>query len=181
MPAATKEPNKQNTLASSATEQAFVQLIAEHQGLIHKVCHMYTREENARSDLFQEIVLQLWRAYGSFRGQAKITTWMYRVALNTAISGLRKEKRRPQASDLDVQTLQIPQAPYDPDQEEKRRYLYQAIAQLSEVEKAIVMLYLEEHSYDEIAEVIGITRNHVGVKLNRIKTKLAKLITPHFN
>jgi RNA polymerase sigma-70 factor (ECF subfamily) len=168
-------------LAATATEQEFVQLISEHQGLIHKVCHMYTREEQARNDLFQEIVLQLWRAYGSFRGQAKITTWMYRVALNTAISGLRKEKRRPQTGELDPQVLQLPQASYDPDQEEKRRYLYRAIAQLSEVEKAIVMLYLEEHSYDEIAEVIGITRNHVGVKLNRIKAKLAKLITPHFS
>ena len=131
-------------------------------------------------DLFQEILLQLWRAYDSFRGQSKITTWMYRVALNTAISGYRKQKRRPQQNSLTVEELQIAVEEYDQEWEEKRKFLYKAINQLSEVEKAIVMLYLEGQSYDEIAEIIGITRTHVGVKLNRIKTKLKKILIPHF-
>ena len=161
-------------------EQAFVSLISTHQGIIHKVCSMYCNETNARKDLFQEILLQLWRAYDSFRGQSKITTWMYRVALNTAISGYRKQKRRPFQDTLTVAELQIPVEEYDIEWEEKRNYLYKAINQLSEVEKAIIMLYLEGQSYDEIAEIIGITRTHVGVKINRIKKKLKKILVPHF-
>lgn len=162
-------------------EKAFIELIAEHQGLIHKVCSMYCDEADDRHDLFQEVVLQLWRAYGSFRGEAKVSTWMYRIALNTAISGFRKHKRRPQGESLSQQMVDIPYQGPDPDWEEKRRFLHQAIGQLSEVEKAIVMLHLEDHSYDEIAEIVGITRNYVGVKLNRIKEKLRKIMVPHFS
>ena len=162
-------------------EQAFIQLISAHQGLIHKVCNMYCDLEEDRYDLFQEIVLQLWRAYGSFRGDAKISTWMYRISLNTAISGFRKQKRRPKTEESLLQATEIPASMPDPDWDEKRRFLYKAIGQLSEVEKAIVMLHLEDHSYDEIAEIVGITRNYVGVKLNRIKDKLRKIMVPHFS
>lgn len=142
---------------------------------------MYCDQEEERRDLFQEVVLQLWRAYDSFRGQAKVSTWMYRIALNTAITGFRKQKRRPHMETLPDSSTVLPS--YDPDyeQDEKRKLLYQAIDQLSEIEKAIVMLHLEDHSYDEIAEIVGITSNHVGVKLNRIKGKLRKIMVPHFN
>jgi RNA polymerase sigma factor (sigma-70 family) len=162
-------------------EQRFIDLISTHQGLIHKVCSMYCDHEEERRDLFQEVVLQLWRAYDGFRGQAKISTWMYRIALNTAITGFRKQKRRPLLETLPDSSALLPS--YDPDyeQDEKRKLLYQAINQLSEIEKAIVMLHLEDHSYDEIAEIVGITRNHVGVKLNRIKGKLRQIMVPHFN
>jgi RNA polymerase sigma factor (sigma-70 family) len=162
-------------------EETFIALISTHQGLIHKVCSMYCDQEEERRDLFQEVVLQLWRAYDSFRGQAKVSTWMYRIALNTAITGFRKRKRRPQMETLPDSSTALPS--YDPDyeQDEKRQLLYQAINQLSEIEKAIVMLHLEDHSYDEIAEIVGITSNHVGVKLNRIKGKLRKIIVPHFS
>ena len=155
-------------------------MITQHQGIIHKVCGMYCHREEERKDLFQDIVLQLWRAYDSFKGDSKLSTWMYRVALNTAISGFRKQKRKPEQTPLSDQILQIAHATGDPDWEEKRTFLYQAINHLSEVEKAIVMLHLEEHSYEEIAEIIGITINYVGVKLNRIKAKLKKLLQPHF-
>lgn len=151
-----------------------------HQGIIHKVCGMYGKHEEARRDLFQDIVLQLWRAYDSFKGESKISTWMYRVALNTAISGFRKQKRKPEQTSLSDKAYQIAYKLPDADQEEKRVFLYKAIEQLSEVEKGIVMLYLEDHSYDEIAEIIGITPNYVGVKLNRIKGRLKKILQPHF-
>ena len=140
---------------------------------------MYCNAEDVKADLFQEIVLQLWRAYGSFQGKAKITTWMYRVALNTAISGFRKQSRKPEHYAISDREMEIPQIESKPDLAEETKWLYMAIDQLSEVEKAIIMLYLEEHSYDEIAEIIGITRTHVGVKINRIKTKLRKIMMPH--
>lgn len=139
---------------------------------------MYCDTADDRRDLFQEVVLQLWRGYPSFKEQSKITTWMYRVALNTAITGLRKRKRRP--NHLDLETAEyVPMPQGNVDSPEEVLFLYKAITQLSEVERAITMLYLEEHSYDEIAEIIGITANNVGVKINRIKVKLRKLLTPH--
>ena len=141
---------------------------------------MYCDLPEARRDLFQEIVLQLWRAFGSFKGQSRISTWMYRVALNTAISSFRKQKRKPEQYAISERELNIPYQDVDPEKEEKKRFLYQAINQLSEVEKAIIMLHLEDHSYEEIGQIIGITSTHVGVKLNRIKGKLKKIITPLF-
>jgi RNA polymerase sigma-70 factor (ECF subfamily) len=163
-------------------EQGFIDLISTHQRLIHKVCSMYCDLEEERRDLFQEVVLQLWRAYDSYRGQAKLSTWIYRIALNTAITGFRKQTRRPQLTPLsDSLGGALPSYLPDHETEEKRTVLYQAIAQLSEIEKAIVMLHLEDHSYEEIADIMGITRNHVGVKLNRIKEKLRKIMVPHFS
>ncbi len=161
-------------------EQAFVALIETHQGIIHKVCRLYAFGEAEREDLFQEIVLQLWRNYRSYSGKAKISTWMYRVALNTAISALRKKERRPNLNSNEPLPFGLAERIQDPDLAEKRQFLYRAIEQLSEIERAIVLLYLEDHSYDEISQIIGITSNNVGVKLNRIKVKLKKKISPHF-
>lgn len=165
---------------SPHTEQEFVELVNDHQGIIHKVCSMYCDHEDERKDLFQEIILQLWRAFGSYKGESKFTTWMYRVALNTAISGFRKKKRRPEYQALTENEFGITWEDEGLEKREQTKFLYQAIEQLSEIEKAIVMLYLEDHSYDDIAQIMGITRNHVGVKLNRIKGKLKKTLVPHF-
>jgi len=161
-------------------EQGFIELIGQHQGLIHKVSNMYCDREEDRHDLFQEIVLQLWRAYGNFKGESKISTWMYRIALNTAISGFRKHTRRPKTTSMDELGPAMPSYEPDREKEEKRQFLHQAISQLSEVEKAIIMLHLEDHSYQEIAEIVGITSNHVGVKISRIKNRLKKILVPHF-
>ncbi len=160
-------------------QEPFLEIISTHQGIIHKVCRIYARNEDDRADLFQEIVLQLWRAFDSFKGESKISTWMYRVALNTAISGVRKAFRRPVLSSLDDQPILAVADYADPDKEEDLRLLHQAINRLSDIERAIVLLYLEEQSYEEISEVIGITPNYVGVKLNRIKQKLKDLLSPH--
>ena len=153
----------------------FLQMLNENQRLIRKVCHLYGRDENGKDDLYQEIVIQLWKSYGSFRGKSKFSTWIYRIALNTAISDLRKKKR---SIDLSFPEF-IPKddsATDDLTKEEHLKQLYTAIAKLSELEKAIVMLYLDEKSYDEMEEILGINNGNLRVKMNRIKDKL-KTIT----
>ena len=156
-------------------EKNFISLINEHQGLIHKVCIMYENDQDVRNDLFQEIVLQLWKSFPSFRGESKITTWMYRIALNTAISGLRKQFRRVKTEDLRELHLNITDVS-DVNLEDDFQKLQCAIRQLPEIERAMIMMALEEISYEEIAETIGITQNNVRVRMNRIREKLKKIM-----
>ena len=160
-----------------AEEKKFISLINEHQGLIHKVCIMYENDPDVRNDLFQEIVLQLWKSFSSFRGESKISTWMYRIALNTAISGYRKQTRLLKTEDLREMHLNISDAGSD-DHDENFQKLQWAIRQLSEIERAMIMMALEEIPYEEIAETIGITQNNVRVRMNRIREKLKKLMCP---
>jgi RNA polymerase sigma-70 factor, ECF subfamily len=158
-------------------ENKFIKLINEHQGLIHKVCIMYESDRDVRNDLFQEIVLQLWRSFPSFRGESKITTWMYRIALNTAISGYRKQTRNVKTEDLKQMHFNISEQYSADDGEENVQRLQWAIRQLSDIERAMVMMSLDEISYDEIAETIGITQNNVRVRMNRIREKLRRIMT----
>jgi RNA polymerase sigma-70 factor, ECF subfamily len=157
-------------------EKNFISLINEHQGLIHKVCIMYEDDPDVRDDLFQEVVLQLWKSFPSFRGESKISTWMYRIALNTAISGFRKQSRRVKTEDLRELHLNISDIGAGIDHEEDFQRLQWAIRQLSEIDRAMIMMALEEISYEEIAETIGITQNNVRVRMNRIREKLKKLM-----
>ena len=123
--------------------------------------------------MFQEIVLQLWKSFPTFRGESKLSTWMYRIALNTTISGFRKKRiTTTELSSISYQLQDI----VTPRQEEEMKALYAAIEKLTDVEKSIVLLYLEDKPYDEIADITGITANYVAVKMNRIKEKLRKLI-----
>jgi RNA polymerase sigma factor (sigma-70 family) len=156
-------------------EKDFVEMINVHRGIIYKVCNLYCHEEEDKKDLFQEIVLQLWKAFPSFKNESLNTSWMYRVALNTAISNFRKESKKPDRKSISDAEFQIPDINFS-DENEKLHLLKQAIEKLSEIEKAIIMLYLEDKSYDEITEIIGISNSNVGVRLNRIKTKLEKII-----
>jgi RNA polymerase sigma-70 factor (ECF subfamily) len=157
-------------------EKKFLSLITDHQGLIHKVCLMYESDREARNDLFQEIVLQLWKSFHTFRGESKITTWMYRIALNTAISGYRKRNRIIKTEDLSELHFNISEHYSSDDPEENGQRLQAAIRQLSEIERAMIMMALEEIPYEEIAETIGITQNNVRVRMNRIREKLRKLM-----
>jgi len=157
-------------------EKKFVNLINEHQGLIHKVCIMYEHDIDLRDDLFQEIVLQLWKSFNSFRGEAKFTTWMYRIALNTAISGFRKESRKVKTEDLREKHFNISDHIHRDEREDDFLKLQWAIRQLSEIERAMIMMALEEIPYEEIAETIGITQNNVRVRMNRIREKIKKLM-----
>lgn len=141
-----------------------------------KVCRVYARDVHERQDLFQEIVIQLWKAYPNFKGQSKVSTWMYKVAIYTAITGLRKQKSFIRYSD----PQELPQTdihvPYDDTKEKQLEELYRAITQLNEIEKAIVMLYLEGKSYEEMEEIMGISSGNLRVKVNRIKDKLKQII-----
>ncbi|MBG9377595.1 sigma-70 family RNA polymerase sigma factor [Panacibacter sp. DH6] len=156
----------------------FLSLINQHQNIIHKVCNIYMHDAADKEDLFQEITLQAWNAYKNFRGDAKFSTWLYRVALNTAISFYRKEKRKPV---FEFSANEFPERAEESNEiEEQMQAMYAAIATLSKIDKALVMLYLEDYSYDEIGNMLGITANNVAVKMNRIKTKLKEESKKHY-
>ncbi|MBE9047747.1 sigma-70 family RNA polymerase sigma factor [Pleurocapsales cyanobacterium LEGE 10410] len=157
-------------------EEEFINLVNESQGIIHKVCRMYCDDEIHRKDLFQEIVLQLWKSYPSFRGDSKFSSWMYRVALNVAIQDFRKEKKRKY---LFLESVDFREPSINPDTEindERIAALYKAIAQLDKIERAIMILHLDEVTNEEIADIVGITQNYVRVKMTRIRRKLAETI-----
>lgn len=157
-------------------EKEFISLVNESQGIIHKVCRMYCDDEIHRKDLFQEIVLQLWKSYPSFRGDSKFSSWMYRVALNVAIQDFRKEKKRKY---LFLESVDFREPSINPDTEindERIAALYKAIAQLDKIERAIMILHLDEVTNEEIADIVGITQNYVRVKMTRIRRKLAVII-----
>jgi RNA polymerase sigma-70 factor (ECF subfamily) len=157
-------------------EKEFLDMINNHRGIIYKVCHLYGNEKAYREDLFQEIVLQLWRSFPNFRKESLLTTWMYRVALNTAISQFRKDVKKPERQSLSRAEFQIPDISFLNEENDQTTLLNKAIQQLTRIERALVMLYLEEKSYREISDIMGITQSNVGVKLNRIKVKLEKII-----
>lgn len=156
------------------TEQEFLSVIKEYERVIYKVCYLYTSRNATLNDLYQDVVLNLWRAYPKFRGECKISTWIYRIALNTCISFIRKEKNVPE-----IVTL----TPYESEwmTEEQDSFqlmlkeLYYLIGQLGQLDKSIILLYLEEKSYEEISEITGLTVTNVATKLNRIKEKLRKI------
>ncbi len=157
-------------------EREFLEIIKNNQGIIHKVCNIYCDDQDDRDDLFQEIVAQLWKSYPSFRKESKFSTWMYRVALNTAITSFKKTKRRPDQSRLTYENFQIKDENYDTETEDNIKLLHRAVSQLTGVEKSIILLFLEDKKYEEIAEITGITQNYVRVKMNRIKKKLKKFM-----
>ena len=150
-------------------------MVNEHRGMLYKVCRMYCFTEPDRQDLFQEIVIQLWRSYPGFRGEAKFSTWLYRIALNTAISGLRKQHRLITPTDPEQLPTELQDIQYPAEKDEQLQQLYAAIEKLTEVEKALTMLYLEDKTYLEMEEILGISQNNLRVKMNRIKEKLRKI------
>ncbi|MCC2547884.1 sigma-70 family RNA polymerase sigma factor [Hymenobacter sp. BT175] len=166
------------SFAAPATD--FVAVINEYQPLLRRVCRLYCAGADDQQDLFQEVVLQLWRAWPGYQPQAgaKLSTWLYRVALNVAISNLRQQTRRPVQSNLEEEALHLAMVS-DPDgyEPEEMAALYRAIDRLSDVDKAFVLLYLEERTYEEMADILGITQNNVRVKMHRVQDKIRQLLT----
>lgn len=156
-------------------KREFTELIEKNQGIIFKVSGMYCENEACKEDLFQEILLQLWKSYPTYNQQAKFSTWMYRVALNTAFSQFRKIKH----SRTKV-IYEIPENIQDDNGYEEKttreKILHQAIGRLKMTEKSIIILYLDGYPYEEIADIIGISVSNVGVKINRIKSKLQRIL-----
>ncbi len=158
-------------------EKEFLDIVRNNQGIIHKVCNIYCDTEEDRNDLVQEILAQLWKSFPSFRNESKFTTWMYRVALNTAITTFKKQKRQPDRCPLTLCDYQIADDIVTSETEEHLRLLREAVSKLTGIEKYIIVLFLEDKDYEEIAEITGITQNYVRVKMNRIKKKLKLLMT----
>ena len=145
----------------------------EHRGIVHHICTLYTNEKEDRNDLFQEILFQLWKSFKSFQNQSKFSTWLYRVALNTAISHLRKNKKMSFTTLDAVENIAMDSTEKI---DEEIQLMYRSIQKLGKIDRAIVMLYLEERTYDEIADILGITTSNVGVRINRVKSRLEKMM-----
>ena len=157
------------------TKEEFFQNIKENEGIIYKVARLYADSAEDQKDVYQEIVYQLWKSYPSFKKNSKISTWMYRVALNTAISNLKKEKRKGIQVPIDNSLLNR-MAEIDTVMEERITLLYAHIKKLSIVENGIILLHLEGKNYDEIAAITGFTSTNIGTRLTRIKNKLKSQI-----
>ena len=154
-------------------QRIFDEWLAQHRGLFFKVVHAYAFTPHDREDLFQEVATQVWESVPGFRGESKVTTWIYRVALYTAMSWSKKEKRyrdRHRAMSDGEQILLQDDAHGNPQLD----WLYEQIGQLDKVDRSLTVLMLDGYKYKEIAETLGITESHVGVKLNRIKKKLTE-------
>lgn len=153
----------------------FTQAIKEHEALIYKVSLLYTNSFQDREDLYQEIVFQLWKSFDSFNELSKLSTWMYRVAMNTAIYHLKKSKRKIGTTPIEPIVEKIADHK-DNLEEERLKLLHEHIQKLDLLEKGIILLYLEGKSHEEIAEIIGISISNVGTKISRIKKKLKSQI-----
>lgn len=163
------------------SEQKFVQIIKENDGRIKHLCRSYVDRIDHQKDLYQEIVIQVWKSLPSFKGDAKMSTWIYRLAINTAISFVRRKKSREKyysayKSEKEGREDTVSASATRHEEDEQVDELYEAIGQLNASEKAIINMYLEEFSYQEISYVMDITENYVGVKLNRIKKKLSNIL-----
>ncbi|NOU45688.1 MAG: sigma-70 family RNA polymerase sigma factor [Bacteroidales bacterium] len=150
--------------------KSFIEIINQNIGITHKVARIYFRESEDREDVIQEMMYQLWKSYPSFSGQSKFSTWMYSVCLNTAIT-YRKKYVSHSNQPLNIEHYQYELPDYE-DEEDGIRQLFKAIANLSVLNKAVILLYLESMSYEEIAEVTGLAKSNVSIRLVRIKKEL---------
>ena len=139
-------------------EKNFLNDFEKNQNIVHKICRIYTTNQDEHNDLFQEITIQVWKNYSKFRGEAKFSTWMYRVALNTAISLFRKSKRKIKTQDFSDVSFKIKSVDYDDTKDKQLKALYHGIRGLNDIEKALMFLYLEDKPYKEIAEDFGYYR-----------------------
>lgn len=161
------------TPINDSIEQEFLSVVREYERVIYKVCYLYTTKNAPLGDLYQEVVLNIWKAYPKFRKECKVSTWIYRIALNTCISFIRKEKNIPELVTLSREADWMTED-RDP-LAEMLRELYRLINHLGQLDKSIILLYLEEKSYEEIGEITGLTVTNVATKLSRIKDKLKKM------
>ena len=163
---------KRNQLIISlmeASEREFASIVRKHKNIIYTVCYMFSKDEDEVSDLFQEILINLWKGYEKFRGDSSLNSWIYKVSLNTCISADRKKKKMGKKVDLSVGSNLYE----DTDQDTKQiRQLYDRISKLGVIDRAIVLLWLDNLSYDEIGEIVGISTKNVSVKLVRIREQL---------
>ncbi len=159
----------------SDQQREFLDLVEAHQGIVHRVSALYAERAAEREDLQQEILMQLWRSFPSFRGGSRFSTWMYRVALNTALMARRSRRARPAATPLSE--TNPPVADRTPGSDPDVERLQRCIRRLRELDRAVILLYLEQHTHEEIAELTGLGRKNVGVRIVRIKRQLKEWLT----
>jgi len=150
----------------------FIQILKENKWVLYKVISLYCKDLEDRKDLEQEILIQLWKSIESYNGQYKISTWIYKVAMNVAISFYRSNKTRKSNTDSITESIFQVQTEISEPLDEERKFLNDFINQLDEFNREILILYMDDHSYKEIADIVGITESNVGTKINRIKKKL---------
>ena len=159
-------------------EKNFLNDFEKNQNIVHKICRIYTTNQDQHNDLFQEITIQIWKNYSKFRGESKFSTWMYRVSLNTAITLYRKSSRSIKTQDFSEVSFKIKAEDYDDTKDRQLKALYDGIRELNDIEKALIFLYLEDKPYKEIAKTLGISEGNARVKMNRSKEKLRKILNP---
>ncbi len=155
-----------------------VDLIQQNQAIIHKIALVYARSDEEANDLFQEICIQLFKSYKSYNGKSKLSTWIYRVGINTSVSWLRKEKKHSKNESINNHEYIYDDSPFylEAESAEAMKSLYKAIYKLAEADKTLILLYLEETPYAEMAEILGISQINVRVKMNRLKKTLKKMM-----
>ena len=149
----------------------FVELVTRYKDVIFKVCYIYAEKDDIE-DYYQEVLIQIWRSLPKFRGESKVTTWIYRISLNTCISHVRKNTK---GNINKVPLLDVKLWENDIEKKQQVDEMYSLINKLNKLEKAVILLWLEDRDYEEIASIVGITKANVAVKINRIKEKLRKL------
>jgi len=148
----------------------FISVIKDNQNLIFKICHSYCSNPDNRKDLQQEILMQLWNSFSKFDGRVKISTWIYQIALNTAISFYRNDRKRKDKNvTIDASVISLSNFEYAPEQDENVTMLYQFIENLNAMDKALILLYLDDNKYKDIADILGISETNVATKISRIK------------
>lgn len=156
-------------MVKTSIDKEFLDMVKQHDAIIFKVASFYTDNDNPIGDLYQEVVLNLWKGYPSFRGDSKPSTWIYRIAINTCVSFFRRNKNKPVYVDIreDIPNFE--------DNSDDIKELYRLINRLEKIERALVLLYLDDKPYKEIAEITGLTLTNVATKLSRIKEKLKEM------
>jgi len=155
-------------------QKKYLEMINQNQALIYKVASIYTDSKQDKQDLMQDIYFQLWKSFDSFEERSKISTWLYRISLNTSIQYLKKKKRKLKQVDLKEEHIDIGIQSQDAKADDLQR-MFLSIQKLNELDKGIILLYLEEKSHKEIAEIVGLSETNIGTRIQRIKIKLSKL------
>lgn len=157
---------------SVSEKERFIGILRDYKGILTKIIRSYCKNPDDRQDLEQEIIIQLWRALKNYDATYKLSTWIYRIALNVAISHYRRELKRKNDAPLEEALFHVTADPAQDPYTERRELLYSFITKLNEFDRALIILYLEANSHKEIAEILGISETNVSTRLNRIKTKL---------
>lgn len=161
---------------SSQTETAFLSLVNKHKGILYKASRIYADSLEDREDLQQEILIQLWKSYQNFKGNSEFSTWMYRVAINTAITYLKKEKKRTN-NQMDMPDhFEVQNEDYNPAKDKQLEVFYAAVQELKPLEKAVIFYFMEGMSHKEIGDNLGLSEGNARVKLNRTKEKIQQII-----